>query len=49
MVQLIFSCKYRKKLLIKYGEEIKKIVYDMAEEKDLNVIEMDWIKTMFIY
>ena len=27
MVHLIFSCKYRKKLLIKYGEEIKKIFW----------------------
>lgn len=41
MVHLIFSCKYRKKLLIKYGEEIKKILYDIAEEKDLNIIKME--------
>jgi putative transposase len=41
MVHLIFSCKYRKKLLTKYGEEIKKIIYNIAEEKDLNIIEME--------
>ena len=41
MVHLIFSCKYRKKLLIKYGEEIKHLFYDIAEEKDLNIIEME--------
>src|SRR5574344_283039 len=41
MVHLIFSCKYRKKLLIKYGEEIKYLFYDIAEEKDLNIIEME--------
>ena len=41
MVHLIFSCKYRKKLLIKYGNEIKKILYDISEEKDLNIIEME--------
>lgn len=30
-----------KKLLIKYGYEIKKIMYDIAQENDLNVIEME--------
>lgn len=41
MVHLIFSCKYRKKLLFRYGKEIKQIFYDIAEEKDFNVIEME--------
>ena len=41
MVHLIFSVKYRKKLLIKYGEGIKQLFYDIAEEKDLNIIEME--------
>ena len=41
MCHLIFVCKYRKKLLIKYGEEIKQLFYDIAEEKDLNIIEME--------
>jgi putative transposase len=37
MVHLIFSCKYRKKLLIRFGEQIKEIFYDISEEKDLNI------------
>lgn len=41
IVHLIFACKYRKKLLSKYGYEIKKIMYDIAEENDLNIIEME--------
>lgn len=41
IVHLIFSCKYRKNLLIKYGYEIKKIMYDIAQENDLNIIEME--------
>ena len=41
LIHLIFSVKYRKKLLIKYGEEIKQLFYDIAEEKDLNIIEME--------
>lgn len=34
MCHLIFVCKYRKKLLIKYGNEIEQILNDIAEEKD---------------
>ena len=41
MAHLIFSCKYRKKLLSRYGKHIKQILYDIAEEKDLNIIEME--------
>jgi len=41
MCHLIFSCKYRKKLLIRYGNEIKQILYNIAEEQDLNIIEME--------
>ena len=41
LVHLIFSCKYRKKLLIKYGNEIKKMLCDVGEEYDLNIIEME--------
>lgn len=41
MCHLIFSCKYRKKLLIRYKKEVKQIFYDVAEEKDLNIIEME--------
>ena len=41
MCHLIFVCKYRKKLLVRYDKEIKKLFYDIAEEKDLNIIEME--------
>jgi putative transposase len=41
MVHLIFVCKFRKKLLIKYGNEIKKILNDIAKEKDFEIIEME--------
>ncbi|MBW9145600.1 transposase [Clostridium sp. CM028] len=33
MVHLIFVCKYRMQLLIKYGNQIKQILNDIAEEK----------------
>jgi len=33
MVHLIFVCKYRKQLLIKYGNQINQILNDIAEEK----------------
>lgn len=53
IVHLIFSIKYRKKLLIKYGNEVKQILYDVADEKDLNIIEMkvdkDHIHTLVRY
>jgi putative transposase len=41
MAHLIFVCKYRKRLLVKYGEEIKNIFYDIADEKDLSIVEME--------
>ena len=41
ILHLIFSCKYRKRLLVKYGEEIKDIFYDISEENGLNIIEME--------
>jgi putative transposase len=41
MVHLIFVCKYCKKLLIKFGNQIKKILNDIAEEKDFEIIEME--------
>ena len=53
MCHLIFVCKYRKKLLVRYDKEIKKLFYDIAEEKDLNIIEMkvdkDHIHTLVQY
>jgi len=41
MTHLIFVCKYRKKLLIRFGNEIKQLFLDIAEEKDLSIIEME--------
>ena len=29
---IIFTCKYRKKLLIKYGEDIKQIMFDISRD-----------------
>lgn len=41
LVHLIFVCKYRKNLLIKFGDEIKHILSDVAKEKDLIMVEME--------
>lgn len=41
MTHLIFVCKYRKELLIRYSKEIKDILYDISEENDLNIMEME--------
>jgi putative transposase len=41
MVHLIFVCKYRKQLLIKFGDEIKTIFISIAEEHNINIIEME--------
>lgn len=41
MAHLIFVCKYRKSLLVKFGNEMKNILYNIAEEKDLNIVEME--------
>ncbi|HBG2116818.1 IS200/IS605 family transposase [Clostridioides difficile] len=44
LVHLIFVCKYRKNLLIKFGDEIKHILSDIAKEKDLIMVEMEAYK-----
>lgn len=41
MTHLIFVCKYRKKSLVKFGNEIKQLFHDIAEEKDFEIIEME--------
>ena len=41
MVHLIFVVKYRKNLLVKYGEEIKRLFQDISEEHDLSIIEIE--------
>ena len=38
---IIFTCKYRKKLLIKYGEDIKQIMYDISKRYDFDIKEME--------
>lgn len=37
----IFVCKYRKKLLIKYGEDIKQIMFDIGKNYDFTIKEME--------
>jgi len=39
MVHLIFVCKYCKKLLVEFGEQIKLLMFDIAKEKDFEIIE----------
>lgn len=41
MSHLIFVCKYRKKLLLKFGKEVKSIMLDIAEKHDFGIIEME--------
>ena len=37
----IFVCKYRKKLLIKYGKDIKQIMFDISKNYDFTIKEME--------
>lgn len=37
---IIFVCKYRKKLLIKYGEDVKEIMFDISKDYDFTIKEM---------
>ena len=41
MCHLIFVCKYRKKLLIRLGDQVKQLMHDIAEEHNLDIIEME--------
>ena len=38
---IIFVCKYRKKLLIKYGGEIKQIIKDISYKYDFDILEIE--------
>lgn len=38
---IIFVCKYMKKLLIKYGEDVKQIMYDISKRYDFDIKEME--------
>ena len=37
----IFVCKYRKKLLIKYGEVVKQIMFDISKKYDFTIKKME--------
>ena len=41
MIHLIFSVKYRKKLLIHYSEDIKRIFSQIMNEYDFNILQME--------
>lgn len=49
MVHLIFVVKYRKNLLVKFGDEIKQIFYDIANEKNIIIIEMEVDKNIYLF
>lgn len=38
---IIFVCKYRKILLIKYGEDVKQLMYDISKRYDFDIKEME--------
>ena len=38
---LIFVCKYRKKLLVKYGDDIKQIMFDISKKYDFDIKVME--------
>ena len=38
---IIFTCKYRKKLLTDYGEDVKQIMYDISQKYDFSIKEME--------
>ena len=41
IVHLIFVTKYRKQLLVKYGDEIKIILEDVSKEKNFKIVTME--------
>jgi putative transposase len=41
MAHLIFVCKYRKKLLIRFGTQVKDIFHNIAKEKGFKILEME--------
>lgn len=38
---IIFTCKYRKKLLVRYGNDIKQIMFDISKKYDFIIKEME--------
>ena len=41
IVHLIFVTKYRKQLLVKYGDEVKIILEDVSKEKNFKIVTME--------
>jgi len=41
MTHLIFVCKYRKRILNWFGCEIKTLLFEISEDNDFGVIEME--------
>ena len=41
MCHLIFVCKYRKKLLIQLGNEVKQLMHDIANRYHFRIVEID--------
>ena len=38
---IIFTCKYRKKLLTKYGDDMKQIMFNISKRYDFEIKEME--------
>lgn len=38
---IVFVCKYRQKLLVEYGEEIKQILFDISKKYDFTINAME--------
>ncbi|MBZ5752497.1 IS200/IS605 family transposase [Metabacillus rhizolycopersici] len=41
MCHLIFVCKYRKKLLIQLGNDVKQLMHDIANRYHFRIVEME--------
>ena len=41
IVHLIFVCKYRKKLFVEFGDEIKTLMLGIAEESNFGILEIE--------
>ncbi|KAA9019976.1 IS200/IS605 family transposase [Niallia endozanthoxylica] len=41
MCHLIFVCKYRKKLLIQLGNDVKQLMHDIANRYHIRIVEME--------
>ena len=41
MCHLIFVCKYRKKLLVHLGDDVKQRIHDIAKRYRFGIIEME--------